>query len=629
MLLHLEDVGLSFGEKRVFRHVTLTVNRGDRIGLVGANGTGKTTLLNCICGVLTPDEGEVTVTRGVSLGYLKQAGGLENGRTVLEEAESVFASVRELERQMHLIEEQMTVLKGAGYDDAARRYNDVHDRFAAADGFSVPVKIRTVLTGMGFAGRESDVVHNLSGGEKTRLALAKLLLENPDVLVLDEPTNHLDFKTLLWLEDYLEDFTGALLTVSHDRYFLDKRCDRIWEMEDQCVTAYRGNYSAYKVQKADRVKTALREYEKETARIVSMQEYAERNIVRASTSNMAKSRLHQLERIALPEKPRTASKAPRFTFETDVTPVKDVLDIRALPLTVGSPPVTLVDTVDLHVLRGERVAVLGANGTGKTTLMRRLVRSRKADDPYITWGRNTSVSVFEQEDDSFVPSATVLDELWRHKPGSSPQQMRDRLGQMLFSGEDVFKTVSVLSGGEKARLKFAILAEEKSNVLLLDEPTNHLDLPAREALEEAAANYGGTLLFVSHDRYFINRLATKVLELKDHRATLYDGNFDDYLAAVKEAEAAVPAVSKSSTEGAASFYRSKQQRAEDARRKKRIAELETLIEQSEEAIGERNRLLCDPATAADYEKVAALCGEIETLRKEADAYTEEWLTLNT
>lgn len=632
MLLHLENVGLTFKDRRVFEKVTLTVNKGDRIGLVGPNGAGKTTLLGCICGDLIPDEGDVTVTRGVTLGYLRQNSGLDHACTVLEEMESVFTHVRELERQMHLIEEQMTVLTGAGYEDAARRYADVHDKFVAVDGFSVPVKIRTVLTGMGFSGRDEDIVANLSGGEKTRLALAKLLLESPDVLILDEPTNHLDFKTILWLEDYLADFPGALLTVSHDRYFLDKGCGRIWELEDGHVSTYRGNYSAYKIQKAERVKTALREYEKETARIVSMQEYAQRNIVRASTSNMAKSRLHQLEHIDLPVKPRTSSPTPRFTFETEMVPVKDVLDIREMKLTVGQPPLTLAERIDLHVLRGERIAILGANGTGKTTLIRRLVRSRKTDDPCITWGRNTSVSVFEQEDDHFLSSNTVMDELWRHRPSAQPQQIRDRLGHMLFSGEDVFKTVSVLSGGEKARLKFAILAEEKSNVLLLDEPTNHLDLPAREALETAAANYDGTLLFVSHDRYFINRLATKVLELKNGEARLYDGNFDDYLAVIRKEEEALKNISsignKKEGEGAAIFHRSKQQRAEDAKRKKRIAQLEQLIADGETTVEECNRQLADPAIAADYEKVSALCETIESTRKQCDAWTEEWMELS-
>ncbi len=633
MLLHLENVGLTFGDRRMFQGVTLTVNKGDRIGLVGPNGVGKTTLLNCICGDLVPDEGEVTRTRGVSLGYLRQNSGLDHACTVMEEMENVFVKVRDLERQMHLTEEQMTVLQGAGYEDAARRYEDVRDAFMAADGFSVPLKIRTVLTGMGFSGRDDDAVCNLSGGEKTRLALAKLLLESPDILVLDEPTNHLDFKTLLWLEDYLASFPGALITVSHDRYFLDKRCERIWELEDTEVSIFRGNYSAYKVQKAEKVKTALREYEKETARIVSMQEYAQKNIVRASTSGMAKSRLHQLEHIELPKKPRTSAPTPRFSFEADVVPVKDVLDIRDMTLTVGTPPILLADNITLHVLRGERIAVLGANGTGKTTLIRRLMQSRKKDDPSITWGRNTSVSLFEQEDGRFIPENTVMDELWRYCPGAMPQRIRDRLGHMLFSGEDVFKKVAVLSGGEKARLKFAILAEEKSNILLLDEPTNHLDLPAREALETAADGYTGTLLFVSHDRYFINRLATAVLVLSDGKATLYKGNYEAYAEAVKkeeERQKTSPAVSeKKDGEGAVTFYRSKQQRAEDAKKKKRIAQLETWIDQAEQTVKRCSEELAMPEIAADYEKVTELCTAMETAKAQCDKWTEEWMELST
>lgn len=628
MLINLDSVDLYYSDRLILKDVTLSVHKGDKIGLVGANGTGKTTLLNVICGVLTPDNGSVTVTRDVKIGYLRQNSGLDRSCTVIEEMESVFSRVFALRKEMNKKEEMMTVLSGAGLDAVAEEYNRLQDEFNALEGFSVPVKIRTVLTGMDFVNRDNDIISNLSGGEKTRLALAKLLLENPDVLVLDEPTNHLDFKTLMWLEDYLEDYSGALITVSHDRYFLDKRCTKIWEVEDNEVTVFRGNYSAYKPQKEERVKAALREYERETARIVSMREYAERNIARASTSNMAKSRLHQLEHIKLPEKPRTSSPAPRFAFSTEILPVKDVLDVRNTDVTVADGAITLVKDLSFHVLRGDRLAVIGANGTGKTTLMRKLFYSKENAEQGITFGRNTSLSFFEQENDSFIDSNTVMDELWRRKKAASPQHIRDALGRMLFSGEDVFKPVSVLSGGEKARLSFAILAEEKANVLLLDEPTNHLDLNAREALEKAAKEYDGTLIFVSHDRYFINALATHILELREDGYKLYQGNFDDYLLEKKKEEVKKTAPVKTETEGKTVYHRSKQQRAEEAKRKKRIAELEELISKSEAELTELNDLLSSPEIVSDFEKVNDLCTQIEELRLKNEAYMEEWMELN-
>lgn len=628
MLINLDNVTFYYSDRLMLKNVSLSVHKGDKIGLVGANGTGKTTLLNVMCGLLTPDEGKVTVTRGVRVGYLKQNSGLDKSCTVMEEMESVFSRVFLLQREMAKKEEMMTVLSGAGLDAVSEEYNRLQDEFNALEGFSVPVKIRTVLTGMGFINRDNDIISNLSGGEKTRLALAKLLLENPDVLVLDEPTNHLDFKTLMWLEDYLEGFSGALITVSHDRYFLDKRCTKIWELEDNEIAVFKGNYSAYKPQKEERVRAALKEYEKETARIVSMREYAERNIVRASTSNMAKSRLHQLEHIELPEKPRTSSPAPRFKFLTEIQPVKDVLDVRNVDVTVANGAITLIKDLSFHLLRSERLAILGANGTGKTTLMRMLFSAKQEGVNGITFGRNTSLSYFEQENDSFVSDNTVMEELWRRKRSLSPQHVRDALGRMLFSGEDVFKPVSVLSGGEKARLAFAVLTEEKSNVLLLDEPTNHLDLNAREALETAANEYEGTLIFVSHDRYFINSLATQILELTTDGYRLYSGNFDDYLLEKKKEEANAVSPVRTESEGKTVYHRSKQQRAEEAKKKKRIAELEALIAKTEEEIAELNSLLVSPEIVSDFEKVNGLCEKIEALRVKNEEYTEEWFILN-
>lgn len=628
MLINLDNVSLRFGDRPILENVSLTVSREDRVGLVGANGTGKTTLLNCIAGVLTPDSGSVFRAKDARLGYLRQSGGLDGNGTVRSQAESIFSSVLALQNKIGAAEEKMASLSGSEYAEAAGEYSRLRDEFEAADGFSVPVKINTVLTGMGFSGMENQPVSTLSGGEKTRLALACLLLRAPDVLLLDEPTNHLDLKTLMWLEDYLADYSGAVVVVSHDRYFLDKRCSRIWELEDCRVTAYRGNYSDYKLQKAERVKAALRAYEKETARAASMLDYAQKNIARASTSAMAKSRLRQLEHMELPEKPREHAPVPRFAFSSLSPSAARVLDAEGLSVTVGDPPVTLVPELSFSVRRGDRVAVIGSNGVGKTSLLRRLYSALKVPDPSVVWGRGVSVSFFEQENDSFIKENTVLQELWRHRPGASPQELRDRLGNMLFSGDAVFKTVSVLSGGEKARLAFAVLAEERSNVLLLDEPTNHLDLPAREALEKAVSEYDGTVIFVSHDRYFINSLATKVLELSPSGGSMSEGGFDSFVALRAAAEASKnPPVEKKPGNGADSYHRSKQQRSLDAKRKARVAKLEELIAECEKEMDDAKRRLSEPDTASDYEEADRLCRLIEDKQRECDVYMTEWVSL--
>lgn len=631
MLLKMEDVSRSFGSRVIFENADLTLYKGDRIGLIGANGMGKSTFLNVLCGELEPDSGEIILTYGAKIGYLHQHSGLTGNKTVIEELTDVFSDLAETERRMRLLEEMISV--AGTLPSLSEEYEALNSKFIAADGYNINVKIATVMSGMGFTGRDNDIVSNLSGGEKTRLALAKLLLEAPDILVLDEPTNHLDFRTISWLEDYLSDYKGAILVVSHDRYFLDKLTDKIWELEDAKISVFKGNYSKYKVLKAEQVKTQLREYEKQQNTIASMEDYVRRNIVRASTSNMAKSRLHQLEHIERIEKPKTKTPTPHFSFEYAIEPVKDVLSVTDLTLTVGAQKRVLGENLEFNVRRGDRIALIGGNGTGKTTLMRTLLSINPHFKGDIVWGKNVKTNYFEQENDAFIPTNSVLDELWRHFPSATPLEMRKRLGAMLFSGDDVYKSVSVLSGGERARLKFAIMAAGDANFLLFDEPTNHLDLPAREALEDALSAFTGTLIFVSHDRYFINTVADRVLELENGNLTAYKGNFDEYQNQKKVAEAAVLAQKSAPTPAAPktqanAYHRTKAERSEEAKRKRRINELENLIAETEKEIESLTGELQTNEVASDYQLSMQKCAELEEAQAKHDQFMEEWLTLS-
>ncbi len=424
MLLKMENVSRSFGTRVIFENADLTLYKGDRIGLIGPNGMGKSTFLNVMCGELEPDNGDITLTYGVKIGYLHQHSGLTGNKTVLQELTDVFSDLAETEKRMRLLEEMISV--AGALPSLSEEYESLNSKFIAADGYNINVKIATVMSGMGFTGRDNDIVSNLSGGEKTRLALAKLLLEAPDILVLDEPTNHLDFRTISWLEDYLAEYKGAIVVVSHDRYFLDKLTQKIWELEDTKISVFKGNYSKYKILKAEQVKAQLREYEKQQNTIASMEDYVRRNIVRASTSNMAKSRLHQLEHIERLEKPKTHAPTPHFSFNYTIEPVKDVLSVSNLKMTVGQEKRVLGENLEFSVRRGDRVALIGGNGTGKTTLMRTLLSINPHSVGDITWGKNVKTNYFEQENDAFIPTNSVLDELWRHFPKSSPLEMRKR-----------------------------------------------------------------------------------------------------------------------------------------------------------------------------------------------------------
>lgn len=632
MQVSLHDVTKSFGSEVIFSGVTAKIEDHDRIGLVGPNGTGKTTLLRVICGELEPDDGPGEIARGsdLSIGYQKQNCGLTFEGTIWQEMQSVFADVYALERRMKELQGQMA----AGDSPAlAEEYRRTEDAFLARDGYQIEVKIKTVLTGMGFAEHGFDkCVDKLSGGEQTRLAIAKLLLEAPSLLILDEPTNHLDFATLNWLEDYLSGYKGALLVVSHDRYFLDKLCNKIWELEDAVLWEYKGNYTAYTKQREEQDARQKKLYEQQQAERAKLEDYVARNLVRASTTKMAQSRQKMLERLEPVGKPRRRLKPPKIRLEFETEPVKDVLTVENLTIAVGSGEKerVLLSGAEFNIQRGDKVAIIGPNGSGKTTLLRALLSAQPPVTGRISWGRGVKRSYYDQGSDHLDQSLTVMDTMWKAYPRMYETPLRTALGAMGLTGEDAYRLVGQLSGGERARLKLAMICLAGSNVLVLDEPTNHLDLPSKEVLQQALSEYEGTLIIVSHDRYLLDRVPNRIFAIENGKLTQYKGGYGDYLKARAEqgSEKAAPANTKTDSEQKKQYNRSKEQRREDARRRKEYAEAEALIHTLEEELEAAKAEMSLDSVQNDYQRLQELCTLIEEKQQLLDATLDRWLIIS-
>lgn len=643
MLLNVEHLYKYFNGQALLKDINFTVEDREAVGLIGINGCGKSTLLNIITGSegydKTPEGlGSVNIAGKASIGFLRQNSGLNSELTVGEEMKNAFAPLLETLDKMKVLEKKMA--DGGDIDDISHEYAELSSYFEARDGYRIDVKIKQVLNGMGFGSTPTDrVISTLSGGEKTRLALAKLLLEEPNLLILDEPTNHLDFETLMWLEDYLKGYKGAIIIVSHDRYFLNKVCTRICEIEQGRLTSYRGDYSSYLVQKKMNSERQLKEYEAQQKEIAKLEDYVAKNLVRASTSKMAKSRQHMLDRIERIDKPLMYSKPPKIKLEYDIEPTKDIVRVVDCPLVVGegADKKKLIKSLTMNVRRGEHVAIIGANGIGKTSILKLIQGIIPHEGGNISWGGNVKISYFEQEHAILDPHKTVLEEIMDRYPRLSEQQARSVLGAVLLTGENVFKPISVLSGGERAKLCFAIMALNRGNVLVLDEPTNHLDLSTKEVLEDALAEFGGTIILVSHDRYLLNKVASRIIEIKHDEVNSYEGNFDAYSEAVNaarqlkmqsEAEIKRAEEEKAYKENKARQYRSKEQRAADAQKRNRIRELEKEIEGTEVLIFELENAISDPEIASDYSKMSEKCKELEEAKTALDQKMDEWAELS-
>lgn len=650
MVISLENISKFYNGNQVLKNVALTIEDSDRIGLIGINGCGKSTLLKIITGREEPETqpepnvAHIALTKGATIGFLEQNSGLDRSSTIIEEMRSVFSELLETADRLRELEALMAEPDAHSNEKRFAEISAEYDRktafFEANDGYLINVNITKVLNGMGFPAETYDrVISTLSGGEKTRLALAKLLLESPKLLILDEPTNHLDFNTIMWLEDYLQDYKGALLIVSHDRYFLDKLTTSTCEIERGVLKRYKGNYSAFAVQKKADTERQLKEYEAQQEEIAKLQDFVDRNLVRASTSNMAKSRIKKLEAMEIIEKPVLYEKSAKIKFEYDITPPIDLLTVKNIDVSVGSGTErkTLVDSLSFEVKRGEKLGIIGSNGIGKSTLLKIIQRILPCSHGIIEWTKNVKISYFDQENAQLDPRKTVMDEVHSRYRTMSDREIRSLLGCVRLVGENVFKQVGVISGGERAKLCFAIMMLERGNVLILDEPTNHLDIDTKEVLEQALCEFDGTIIFVSHDRYLLNKLATRIIEITENSAESFNGGFDDYITVKREKEAAGQQVidrekqekaKQAAEEKSVKAYRSKEQRAADAKKRNRVKELETEIARLEDEMSVIQQELTDPDVCADYQLMQEKCAALEDLKRLCSEYEEEWLALS-
>jgi len=632
ILLQAAQIAKSFGSHRVFTGLSLTVQEGEKAGIVGVNGAGKSTLLKILTGDLAPDAGEVTRARGLSLSYLAQDGGLESGRGIWDEMLTVFTPLIDMEKKLRAMERQMSETSA---DEGASRqlledYDNLYALFKSRGGFEYETSIRMVLSGLKFA--ESDLttpVNTLSGGQKTRLALARCLLGEPDLLILDEPTNYLDMDNLAWLEQYLNSYRGAVLVVSHDRYFLDALIKIIYELTPAGLTRYTGNYSSYVQQKTALLTQQQKEYNRQQAEIARQEEFVRRNIAAKDTTRRAQSRLKALEKMERLERPARERRVA-LSFNPARPSGMEVLQIAVLD--IGYAGLPLASGLDLQINRGERVALVGPNGIGKSTLLKTIAGRLPPLAGRIRLGSHVQLGYYDQEQQGLSGDKQVLHELWDRYPHLDEVDIRTVLGRFLFSGDEVKKHVADLSGGEKSRLALAALMLRKANFLLLDEPTNHLDLPGKEVLEEALDGYPGTILFVSHDRYFINKIATRVLELSNGDISSYLGNYDYYFSkkAEREQQAGRPAGAEparaESTEKR-NYLQKKEEERQKRMRRRRVEELEQAIADLEGIISRLEEELFLPEVYQDYVACQERQSKLEEARSQLHEHMEKWLAL--
>ncbi|RDE34989.1 ATP-binding cassette domain-containing protein [Parageobacillus thermoglucosidasius] len=641
IILQVNQLTKYFGADLILSNIKLEIQSKDRIALVGRNGAGKSTLLKIIAGEMSYDSGEIIKPKEVSIGYLAQDSGLHSSLSIWEEMMTVFAPLKEMETQLREMELQMgdpdLLADSSRYKKLLKDYDILQERYKEQGGYQYEADIRSVLHGLQFSQYDymTTPVQSLSGGQRTRLALGKLLLMKPDLLILDEPTNHLDLETLTWLEQYLQTYPGAILVVSHDRYFLDKIATQVYELSRTTLRRYVGNYSHYLEQKATEYERERKLYEKQQKEIAKLQDFIQRNIARASTTRRAQSRRKQLEKMKVIEKPIGDEKSASFSFDIERQSGNDVLiaeDV-AVGYDMGKP---LIRNIRFRITRGESIALVGPNGIGKSTLLKAIVNKLPLQSGHFRYGSNVQIGYYDQNQAELSSNKRVLDELWDAYPDKTEKEIRTVLGNFLFSGDDVLKPVSALSGGEKARLALAKLMMQKANFLILDEPTNHLDLDSKEVLENALIEYPGTILFVSHDRYFINRIATKIYELSSAGITEYLGDYDYYIA--KKAEmlelqrlASEKRADRAYEESSSklSYEQEKEAKKQERQRKRRIEEIETEISELERQIAQIDEQLCNPEIYQDHEKVQQLTKENEERKEKLEKLLEEWETLHT
>ncbi|MFQ7030482.1 MAG: ABC-F family ATP-binding cassette domain-containing protein [Christensenellales bacterium] len=624
MLVQLKNLTKSFGSQTVLDKINLTVNEKDRLGIVGVNGAGKTTLFNIIAGALEAEAYEnasdaVYVRKGLKIGYLRQVEAVESQNTLYGEIRRSFAEIDRIAAQLEAITEQISCAKpdSAEYAGLAERFDKLSSYYQSIGGYDTEFKIRRVLNGMGFSDKSPDMkAGELSGGEKTRFALAKLLCEEPDLLLLDEPTNHLDFETRAWLEEYLSSFKGAILAVSHDRFFLDKIADGICELDNGKLKRYKGNYTEFYAQKKEETKSALKEYEKQRARLAKMEEFVRKNLAASASVNSVGSRVKALEKAERLDRPLEEPRDVKFEFGFDAQPVKETLSVKNLSVSVGGKK--LFENVDLTLFRGEKLAIVGANGVGKTSFIKALT----GEIPFsgrVNWGAGVKTGYFEQECRNLVLSNTVYDEVCRHFSLLTPYDVRSLLARVLIFGDDVDKRVGELSGANRSKVALAILMRKRPNVLVMDEPTNHLDYKAMEGLDKALSDFDGTLLLVSHDRFLLNRVPTRLAELTPDGFRFFS-SLDAYTA--KAAQKAVVFEKQRSARSESSYKADKKQGRVLRAEKNRLERELTAKEKEAEALA---ALLSSPQAMSDYKFYNETAKKLQEVQAECDALLEKWM----
>lgn len=637
IVLQVNQVYKSFGAEEILSGVKLEVQHRDRVALVGRNGAGKSTLLKIIAGEMSHDSGDISMPKDLTIGYLEQQTNLESDATVWDEMMTIFHHFREQEAQLRHLEAQMAepdiYNNPAENDKVMKEYDLLQNDFKDAGGYQYEADTRAILNGMKFYPDDfNKKVVSLSGGQKTRLMLAKHLLSKPQLLILDEPTNHLDIETLSWLENYLKNYPGALLIVSHDRYFLDQVVTLVYEVSRHRVKKYNGNYSRYLDEKAKQYELDQKQFEKQQGEKAKLEDYVQRNLARASTTKMAQSRRKTLQKTDWMDAPDGNEKSARFGFTIDKQSGNDVLSVQSLKIGYASKPVS--ENISFKLYRQESLALVGPNGVGKSTLLKTIIKELEPLDGDIHYGTGIQFGYYDQEQANLKGNKPVLNELWDDYPLINEKDIRGILGRFLFTGDDVLKPVSTLSGGEKARVALAKLMMQKANVLLLDEPTNHLDLDSKEVLENALLDYPGTLLFVSHDRYFMNRIATKVIELTQDGTTEYLGDYDYYVEKkleVAELKALDEAGSVTEVKKAAAAASTSQIDKEAKKLERQLVrqseEVEQAMEKLDLEISEIEEQLCEPEIFQNHERVLPLQNQLESLKATHEETMTQWLEL--
>lgn len=614
MLLELQELGKSFGEHEVLQNVNASVERGDRIGIIGANGTGKTTLLRILCGESLPDSGNAAFGNGVTCGYLEQNAHLDPTLDVYATMKLAFDPATKAMQRMEILQKQLAKEPdNVSVQEEIAQCNAVID---AMDAYQMDTQIKKVLNGMGFPAETwTKQAGVLSGGEQTRLRLARLLLERPDLLILDEPTNHLDIETMDWLENYLKAYRGAVLVVSHDRYFLDAVCTKIWELRGKTINTYRGNYSAYLPQREAADERQQKLHDAAVEKAAKLQDYIDRNLVRASTTKMAQSRRKQLEKLEIVDAPEVEARELSFRFEYDIEPYDELVIMKNLTVRIGDR--TLIDQLDYTVHRGDKLIIAGPNGTGKSTLLQVLDGKRRPSGGMVRLGSGAKPGVFTQQ--QARRAGRVIDAIWNQYPRFTELEVRSHLARFGYRGEEVFKDCAQLSGGELARLRFSELALERPNLMFLDEPTNHLDIYMRESLTQALAAYTGTLLLVTHDRYLMQTLACPILYLENGLAQFYP-NFE----AFKNRDNSKQSSNISTESGAKKQAYGKEQRRRRAEVRARLKAVENEIEELGAHIVELENEINDPEVLRDHVLLRDKCDELDDTRFHQQELFDEW-----